>query len=174
MQQYNDDDIIQVNNVSIQFNMASERVNHLKEYVIKLLKHQLLFQKFEALKDITFSVKRGESWGFVGVNGSGKSTLLKTISGILKPYKGHVKVKGTISPLIELGAGFDGEMTARENIFLLLSILKIHLAWSLFNLIKYSLILLLYLLSSKIWYNKSFPVEIIFGTKLKQGFDLKF
>ncbi|MBO7048727.1 MAG: ABC transporter ATP-binding protein [Spirochaetia bacterium] len=98
--------------------MATERVSHLKEYVIKLLKHQLLFQKFEALKGITFNVKKGEAWGIVGANGSGKSTLLKTISGILKPYKGNVKIKGTVSPLIELGAGFDGEMTARENIFL--------------------------------------------------------
>lgn len=110
--------IVEVNNVFIQFNMATERVSHLKEYVIKLLKHQLLFQKFEALKGITFNVKKGEAWGIVGANGSGKSTLLKTISGILKPYKGNVKIKGTVSPLIELGAGFDGEMTARENIFL--------------------------------------------------------
>lgn len=118
MIQDEDDIIVNVNDVFIQFNMATERVNHLKEYVIKLLKHQLLFQKFEALKDISFAVKRGESWGIVGANGSGKSTLLKTISGILKPYKGSVKIKGSISPLIELGAGFDGEMTARENIFL--------------------------------------------------------
>ena len=98
--------------------MATERVSHLKEYVIKIIKHQLLFQKFEALKGITFNVNKGEAWGIVGANGSGKSTLLKTISGILKPYKGSVRIKGTISPLIELGAGFDGEMTARENIFL--------------------------------------------------------
>lgn len=109
---------IRVNNVYIQFNIASERINHLKEYIIKLIKHQLFFQKFLALKGISFEVKRGEAWGFVGANGSGKSTLLKTISGILKPYKGSVKINGTISPLIELGAGFDGEMTARENIFL--------------------------------------------------------
>lgn len=109
---------IRVTDVFIQFNMASERINHLKEYVIKIIKRQLLFQKFLALRGITFEVKKGESWGFVGANGSGKSTLLKTISGILKPYKGSVKINGTISPLIELGAGFDGEMTARENIFL--------------------------------------------------------
>ena len=113
-----DDIKIRLNNVSIQFNMATEKVNHLKEYVIKLIKHQLLFQKFLALKNISFEVKKGESWGFVGANGAGKSTLLKTISGILKPYKGSVQINGTISPLIELGAGFDGEMTARENIFL--------------------------------------------------------
>lgn len=109
---------ISVNDVWIRFNLASERVDNIKEYVIKMLKRQLMFQEFMALKGISFEVKAGESWGFVGTNGSGKSTLLKTISGILKPYKGTVQVNGTISPLIELGAGFDGNLTARENIFL--------------------------------------------------------
>ena len=113
-----DDIKIRVQDVWIRFNMASERIDNIKEYVIKFLKRQLLFKEFMALKGITFDVKAGESWGFVGTNGSGKSTLLKTISGILKPYKGIVQVNGTISPLIELGAGFDGNMTARENIFL--------------------------------------------------------
>ena len=109
---------ISVNDVWIRFNLASECVDNIKEYVIKMLKRQLMFQEFMALKGISFEVKAGESWGFVGTNGSGKSTLLKTISGILKPYKGTVQVNGTISPLIELGAGFDGNLTARENIFL--------------------------------------------------------
>lgn len=109
---------ISVNDVWIRFNLASERVDNIKEYVIKILKRQLMFQEFMALKGISFEVKAGESWGFVGTNGSGKSTLLKTISGILKPYKGSVQVNGTISPLIELGAGFDGNLTARENILL--------------------------------------------------------
>ena len=109
---------ISVNDVWIRFNLASECVDNIKEYVIKMLKRQLMFQEFMALKGISFEVKAGESWGFVGTNGSGKSTLLKTISGILKPYKGSVQVNGTISPLIELGAGFDGNLTARENIFL--------------------------------------------------------
>ena len=109
---------ISVNDVWIRFNLASERVDNIKEYVIKMLKRQLMFQEFMALKGISFEVKAGESWGFVGTNGSGKSTLLKTISGILKPYKGSVQINGTISPLIELGAGFDGNLTARENIFL--------------------------------------------------------
>lgn len=113
-----DDIKISVQDVWIRFNMASERIDNIKEYVIKLLKRQLLFKEFMALKGISFDVRAGESWGFVGTNGSGKSTLLKTISGILKPYKGNVQVNGTISPLIELGAGFDGNMTARENIFL--------------------------------------------------------
>ncbi len=109
---------ISVNDVWIRFNLANERVDNIKEYVIKILKKQLMFQEFMALKGITFDVEAGESWGVVGTNGSGKSTLLKTISGILKPYKGNVQVNGTISPLIELGAGFDGNLTARENIFL--------------------------------------------------------
>ena len=109
---------ISVKNVWIRFNLASEHVDNIKEFVIKILKRQLMFQEFMALKGISFDVRAGESWGFVGTNGSGKSTLLKTISGILKPYKGSVDVKGAISPLIELGAGFDGNLTARENIFL--------------------------------------------------------
>ena len=75
-------------------------------------------QEFLALKNINFTVKRGESWGLIGKNGSGKSTLLKLISGIIRPYQGNVTVNGSISPLIELGAGFDPELTARENIFL--------------------------------------------------------
>lgn len=109
---------ISINNVSVRFNLATEKVDNIKEYVIRLLKRQLMFQEFIALKGITFDIKAGEAWGFVGVNGSGKSTLLKTVSGILKPYTGSVQINGTISPLIELGAGFDGNMTARENIFL--------------------------------------------------------
>lgn len=114
----NNDWAIRLENVTIRFNMATEKVDNLKEYLIKLFKRQLMFQEFLALKDISLEIKRGEAWGIVGANGSGKSTLLKLISGILKPYKGKVEVGGMIAPLIELGAGFDGEMTARENIFL--------------------------------------------------------
>ena len=114
-----EDDIkISIKDLWIRFNLASERVDNFKEFVIKIIKRQLLFQEFMALKGISFDVRAGESWGVVGANGSGKSTLLKTICGILKPYKGNVELKGTVSPLIELGAGFDGNMTARENIFL--------------------------------------------------------
>lgn len=109
---------IEVDHVTIRFNMASEKVDNLKEYVIKLLKKQLIFQEFFAVKDVSFKVKRGEAWAFIGVNGSGKSTMLKAISGILKPYRGSIKVKGVIAPLIELGAGFDSDLTARENIYL--------------------------------------------------------
>ena len=114
----NSDLIIKVSNATVRFNKATESYNGLKEYVIRMLKGELLFQEFLALKDINLEIKRGESWGLIGSNGSGKSTLLKLICGILKPYKGSVEVKGTIAPLIELGAGFDGELTARENIFL--------------------------------------------------------
>lgn len=110
--------VIDVQNLTIRFNRASQQVNNLKEYVIKMLKHELMFQEFLALQDISFQVKEGESWGIIGTNGSGKSTLLKTISGILKPYRGSVYVNGKIAPLIELGAGFDGEMTAKENVIL--------------------------------------------------------
>ena len=110
--------IIDVDHVSIRFNLANQKVNNLKEYAIKLAKHELMFQEFFALKDVNLHVKPGEAWGLIGTNGSGKSTLLKTISGILKPYEGTVKVRGKIAPMIELGAGFDKELTARENIFL--------------------------------------------------------
>lgn len=110
--------IIEVKDATVRFNIASERIDNLKEYFIKLVKKELMFKEFLALKDINFSVKQGEAWGIVGTNGSGKSTLLKLICGILKPYKGSVSINGSIAPLIELGAGFDGDLTARENVFL--------------------------------------------------------
>ena len=110
--------IIEVNDATVRFNMASEKIDNLKGYVIKFIKRELMFQEFLALKDINLKIKPGEAWGLVGTNGSGKSTLLKLISGILKPYKGEVIIRGSIAPLIELGAGFDAELTARENVFL--------------------------------------------------------
>lgn len=113
-----EDYAIEVDNLTIRFNLASEKVDNLKEYVIKLVKKELIFQEFLALQDVSLKVKRGEAWALIGVNGSGKSTLLKAISGILKPYKGTIKVNGEIAPLIELGAGFDPNLTARENIYL--------------------------------------------------------
>lgn len=112
------DCIIKVKDATVRFNMASEKIDNLKEYFVKLVKRELLFQEFFALQDVSFEVKRGEAWGLVGVNGSGKSTLLKLICGILKPYQGYVEINGSIAPLIELGAGFDGELTATENIYL--------------------------------------------------------
>lgn len=110
--------VIEIQNATVRFNKSTESISGLKEYIIKMLKSELFFEEFLALKNINFTVKQGESWGLIGKNGSGKSTLLKLISGIIKPYQGIVKVSGTISPLIELGAGFDPELTARENIFL--------------------------------------------------------
>jgi len=109
---------IDVNNVTIRFNLANQKVDNLKEYVIRLIKKELMFQEFLAVKNVSFQVKKGEAWGIVGANGSGKSTLLKAVSGILKPYRGCIKVYGSIAPLIELGAGFDPNLTARENIYL--------------------------------------------------------
>lgn len=112
------DIVIEVKNATVRFNKSAESISGLKEYIIKMLKKELMFQEFLALKNINFTVKRGESWGLIGKNGSGKSTLLKLISGIISPYQGNVTVNGSISPLIELGAGFDPELTAKENIFL--------------------------------------------------------
>ncbi|EHK89642.1 ABC transporter ATP-binding protein [Aggregatibacter actinomycetemcomitans] len=111
-------EIINVENATVRFNKAVENYSGLKDYIIKMLKGKLMFQEFLSLNDVSFKVKKGESWGLIGTNGSGKSTLLKLICGILKPYKGKLEVHGKISPLIELGAGFDGELTARENIYL--------------------------------------------------------
>lgn len=111
-------EVIKINNVTVRFNMANQKVDNLKEYVIRMAKKELLFQEFLALQNISFEIMKGEAWGLVGNNGAGKSTLLKAISGIIKPSQGSIIVNGKISPLIELGAGFDGELTARENIFL--------------------------------------------------------
>ncbi len=110
--------IIDVDHVTIRFNLSEQKIDNLKEYVVKLLKRELLFQEFLAIQDVSFQVRAGEAWALVGVNGSGKSTMLKSISGIIRPYRGSITVLGSIAPLIELGAGFDDEMTARENIFL--------------------------------------------------------
>lgn len=109
---------VEVNDVTMIFNMASEQLNNLKEYFIKLAKHELFFKEFRALKHISFKVRRGDVVGLVGTNGSGKSTMLKVIAGVLEPSEGECIVRGNIAPLIELGAGFDPELTARENIYL--------------------------------------------------------
>ena len=110
--------IIDVDHVTMRFNMPKEKVDNIKEYLIKLLKRQIRYEAFVALSDVSLKIKSGEVVGIVGLNGSGKSTLLKLISGILDPSEGTVRTEGTISPMIELGAGFDMELTARENIFL--------------------------------------------------------
>ena len=113
-----DDVVVDVNHVNMIFNIASERLDNLKEYFIKIVHHELMFKEFRALNDITFQVRRGDVFGLVGTNGSGKSTMLKIIAGVLEPSSGTCTVRGSIAPLIELGAGFDPELTARENIYL--------------------------------------------------------
>ena len=110
--------IINVDHVSMRFNLAQEKTETLKEYAVKQLRGQLMFNEFYALKDVSFQVERGESVALIGRNGSGKSTMLKVIAGVMYPSQGSVRVNGEIAPMIELGAGFDLELTARENIFL--------------------------------------------------------
>lgn len=109
---------VKLNDVSMCFNMCSEKINSFKEYLIKIVKRQLSYKKHMALSNVSLEIKKGDVFGVVGLNGSGKSTLLKIISGILKPTQGQVLTVGAIAPLIELGAGFDMELTARENIYL--------------------------------------------------------
>ena len=113
-----DDIAVRVDDVSMIFNIASEQFNSLKEYFIAIMKHELSFKEFRALNHITFDVHKGEAFGLVGTNGSGKSTMLKIIAGVLEASEGTCTVNGTIAPLIELGAGFDPELTAQENIYL--------------------------------------------------------
>ncbi len=109
---------MKVDHVSMKFNLSSEKVDNIKEYVIKMLKKELMFQEFWALRDINFEVKKGDRIGILGVNGAGKSTLLKIVSGVLKATEGTVTTHGKIAPLLELGAGFDGQYTGAENIYL--------------------------------------------------------
>lgn len=109
---------VEVNNVEMHFNMSKEKLESLKEYFLKLVTRKLMYEDFTALDNVSFTVPKGDVFGIVGLNGSGKSTTLKLISGILTPTKGTVETEGTIAPLIELGAGFDYDLTARENIYL--------------------------------------------------------
>lgn len=110
--------MIEINHVSMKFNLASEKFDGFKEYIIRSLKKKITYNEFWALKDVTFDVYKGESLGLIGRNGSGKSTLLKIIAGVLKSTTGNVHVEGRVAPLIELGAGFDFDLTAKENVFL--------------------------------------------------------
>ena len=114
----NKENAVELKDIGMQFNMSSEKLQSLKEYFLKFIKMQLKFEKFSALDNVSFEIKKGDVFGIVGLNGCGKSTTLKIISGILKPTSGTVKTQGVIAPLIELGAGFDMELTARENIYL--------------------------------------------------------
>lgn len=109
---------VHIDHVSICFNMSRDHVDSVKEYVIKTIKHQLFYDEFWALKDISFDIHKGEAFGLVGFNGAGKSTMLKAVAGVLKPTKGSITVNGSIAPLIELGAGFDPDLTARENVYM--------------------------------------------------------
>lgn len=114
---------ISVNDVTMTFNLNREKVDNLKEYVIKALTRKIEYKKFYALKNIDFQIKKGEHWAIMGLNGAGKSTLLKTIVGVYKPVSGSVEKQGVIAPLLELGAGFEPNYTGEENIFLYGSIL---------------------------------------------------
>lgn len=112
--------MIELKNVSMKFNLGIEKSFSLKEAFIRFFqfKKKKKHEDFYALSDVSFSVKKGEVIGLIGSNGAGKSTLLKVVSGVMKPTKGSVSVRGVVSPMIELGAGFDTELTARENIYL--------------------------------------------------------
>lgn len=114
----NQENAVELHDVEMHFNMSKEKLENIKEYFLKLVKRQLMFEDFIAVDKVSFDIKKGDVFGIVGLNGSGKSTTLKIISGILKPTKGTVETSGIIAPLIELGAGFDMELTARENIYL--------------------------------------------------------
>lgn len=108
---------VSVNDVSLMYNLSREREERLKEYVVNMLKRKLYFDPFWALKNISFKISSGDSLGIVGQNGAGKSTLLKLISGIMKPTKGRIYTRGVIAPMVELGGGFDSNMSARQNIY---------------------------------------------------------
>ena len=110
--------VIQVKDATVRFNIASEKIDSIKEYFIKMAKGHLRYKEFLALKNINFEVKRGEAWGIVGSNGAGKSTLLRLICGVIAPDNGYIKTNGSISPMLELGAGFDPQLTAMENIYI--------------------------------------------------------
>lgn len=117
------ENVIEVKNVSMKFNLSQEKVDSLKEYVIKFLKREIKYNEFWALKNVSFNVKKGDRVGILGLNGAGKSTLLKVIAGVFKPTEGEVIKRGKIVPLLELGAGFDSQYTGAENIYLYSAVL---------------------------------------------------
>lgn len=110
--------MIKAENVSVKYLMTYDRIKSMKEYLVQLIQGKIQYEEFWALRDVSFEVKRGEVLGIIGHNGAGKSTLLKVISGILKPTSGSVQVNGTVVPMLELGSGFDFDLTGRENVFL--------------------------------------------------------
>ncbi len=107
-----------VENIGMKFNLSEEKIDNLKEYLIKFFKRELKYNEFWALKNVNFTLEQGDRLGILGLNGAGKSTLLKVIAGVFKPTEGTIKRNGKIVPLLELGAGFDKQYTGRENIFL--------------------------------------------------------
>ena len=109
---------IEVDNVSMKFNLSREKVDSLKDYIFKTIKREIQYNEFWALKNVSLSVEKGDRVGILGLNGAGKSTLLKVISGVFKPTEGHVDKHGKMVPLLELGAGFDPQYTGKENIYL--------------------------------------------------------
>ena len=113
-----EDTVLEVKDVSVRFNLSEQKVDNLKEYLIKIIKREMRYKEFWALQDVSFQVKQGERVAILGLNGAGKSTLLKIVAGVLKATKGSVEKKGVIVPLLELGAGFDKQYTGAENIYL--------------------------------------------------------
>lgn len=110
--------MIRAKNISMRYSMTYDRIQSIKEYLVQLVRGKIKYEEFWALKNISFEIEKGEVVGIIGHNGAGKSTLLKVISGILKPTDGEIKVNGNIVPMLELGSGFDHDLTGRENIFL--------------------------------------------------------
>ena len=110
--------MIKANHITVCYRMSHDKIKSIKEYLVALIKHKLQYEEFRALEDVDFTIRRGEVVGIVGNNGAGKSTLLKVISGILTPTKGSVELGGNVVPMLELGSGFDYDLTGRENIFL--------------------------------------------------------
>ena len=115
--------IIRANDISMRYLMTYDRIQSIKEYIVQMLRRKIKYEEFWALKNVSFEVERGEVVGIIGHNGAGKSTQLKVISGILKPTGGELEVHGNVVPMLELGSGFDHDLTGRENIFLNGSIL---------------------------------------------------
>ena len=110
--------MIKAEHISLRYLMTYDRVKSVKEYLVQLVQGKIKYEEFWALKDVSFEVEKGEVLGIIGHNGAGKSTLLKVISGILKPTEGTVQVNGVVVPMLELGSGFDFDLTGRENVFL--------------------------------------------------------
>ncbi|MGP1568275.1 MAG: ABC transporter ATP-binding protein [Peptoanaerobacter stomatis] len=110
--------MIEITNLTMEYRIQRENIKSIKEYIVNLLQGKVNYNYFKAVNDISFTIEKGEVCGIIGKNGAGKSTLLKIISGVIPPTSGSIKINGKIAPLLELGAGFDNDLTARENIYL--------------------------------------------------------